>query len=121
MLDFNMLKKILVKSSNISYVCAILEALRWKISKAKTSLQRREIVIQYTSYEVINYKIFKSLIDKKSKSINEYLIAFINTLSSEYLGRTYLLENAQLLKHLIYILKNEKKETFIRKNCLSIL
>ena len=93
MLDFNMIKKIIVKSSNISYVCAILEALRWKISRAKNSILRREIVIQYTSYEVVNYKIFKSLIEKKSKSINEYLIALLNTLASEYLGRSYLLEN----------------------------
>lgn len=45
MLDFNMLTKILVKSSNISYICAILEALRWKIIKAKNSILRREVVI----------------------------------------------------------------------------
>ena len=45
MLDFNMIKKILVKSNNITYICAILEALRWKISKAKNSILRREVVI----------------------------------------------------------------------------
>ena len=65
--------------------------------------------------------MFKTLIEKKSKLINEYLMALINAISSEYLGRSFLIENSQLLKHLIFILKNEKDETFIMKNCLGIV
>lgn len=120
-LDFSKIKSELKNSLKVEYLCSILEALRWKITKAKTPIMRRETIIQFTSYEVIDYDIFCNLLDKKNKIVNEYLIAFLNSMSSEYLGRSYLIENEQMIKHLIYILKNEKEETFIRKNTLGIL
>jgi len=98
-----------------------LEGLRIKITWSKSSFNWREVMIQYSSQEIINYKIFKSLIEWKSKTVNEYLIALLNSIASEYLGRTFLIENTQLIKHLILILKNETKESFLMKNCLGIV
>ena len=120
-LDFKKLKVELANSKDINYTCAVLEALRWRVSKAGSIIQRREVVIQFSNYDLIDYTFFTTLLEKKSRLVTEHIIALANSVASDYLGRSYLIENEQLITHLVYILKNEDKETFIRKNCLGIL
>ena len=120
-LDYRRIKESLKVSKDVGYICALLQALRWRISRAENVMLRREAVIQLTSNNMLDHTLFGSLFEKKSRNINEHLISLVNTLASEYLGRSYLIENTQLIKNLIHIMKSETKDTFLRRNCLGIL
>ena len=121
MLDFNKLKKTVMSVNDTNYICAVLNALRWRITKADSLLQRRETIIQYSNFDLVDYEFFNTLIEKKSKMINEHLIALLNALSSDYLGRSYLTQNEQVVSHLVHILKAQIENNFTRKICLAIL
>lgn len=120
-LDISRLKESLQLSKDNVFISAVFQALRNYFSKAHSALKRREISINISSNDLIDYKLFTSILDRKSKQVSEQLIALINALASEYIGRSYLIENSQLIKHLIFMMKAEAKETFLRKNCLGIL
>lgn len=48
-------------------------------------------------------------------------MTFINALGNECLGRSYLLQKADLVETLVTILKNEKGDTHLRQNALGAL
>ncbi len=121
LLDFRKLKETLKTTKDLSYICAVLQALRWRISRAENVLARREAVIQLSSNNMLDYSLFAALLEKKNRNVSEHVVSLINTLASEYLGRSYLIENTQLIKSLIHIMKSEGKDTFLRKNCMGIL
>lgn len=121
MLDFRKLKATLMASNDANYISAVIEALRWRITRAGNAMHRREAVIQYGNCDLIDYTFFDHLIEKKRKTIYESVVALINSMASDYFGRSYLIANEPLINYLILILKSENKETYTRKNCLGIL
>ena len=61
---------------------------------------RRQILISYMHYDLLEIEcnlqqgtksVFEQLFNSESMKIREYLIAFLNSLASEYQGRSYLL------------------------------
>lgn len=92
-LDFAKLKTTLQNSRESQFVAAALQALRVRIARGATPLLRREAVIQISSADALSQTFFNSMIEKKSKMVTDSLIALINAVSSEYLGRSYLIEN----------------------------
>lgn len=119
-LNFKAIKECLRKK-DITFCCAILKALRWRVSRAESIYQRRQAIIQFTSNNLLDYELFTFLLERKSQSVTEHLLSLTNTLASEYLGRSYLLENPSFTKCLIQLMKLETSDTFIRRNCLGIV
>lgn len=119
-LNFKSIKESLMKKEPV-LVCSILKALRWRISRADNVYRRREAIIQVTSHNLLEFQLFSFLLEKKNRNITEHLLSLTNTIASEFLGRSYLIENTQFVKNLVQLMKMESSDTFIRKNCLGIL
>ena len=45
----------------------------------------------------------------------------MNALASEYMARSYLIENDQLINHLILVLKSEGMDNNCRRSCLGTI
>ena len=120
-LDLQSLRDCLLETGDIAKVCALLQAIRWRISRSNSSVQRREAVIQITSTGLLNKSLIHGLLNRKSNSVNEHLISLLNVLTTEYIGRTFIVENKEIVEQLIKIMKGEAKDSFIRKNCLGAI
>ena len=57
----------------------------------------------------------------QNKDIKEYTTRFINALASDFLGRTYLLENDSIIHLLIKQLKQEEGDSIIRRSAIGSL
>ena len=57
----------------------------------------------------------------KDKKIMEYSLRLINSIASDFSGRSYLVQSNNLISILINILRNEKGDTDIRRNVLGAL
>lgn len=119
-LDYRAIKDTL-KKKDVGLVCAVLKALRWRVSRAENVFRRREAIIQLTSNNMLEYPLFTNLLDRKNRNITEHLLSLANTVASEYLGRSYLIENTQLVRNVIQVMRTETSDTFIRRNCLGVL
>lgn len=73
------------------------------------------------SNDILNYSITHKLLEKKGDRIKESTLRFINALGSEYMGRTYLMENEQLINHLVLILKSEGMDNNCRRSSLGTI
>lgn len=99
---------------------------------------RREVIIGYSKHDILDIRrdypcVVESIFKQKSKKVGEYGARFINSLTSDYYGRTYLLESDKLVLLLIEIFINEvvickvyfdhikKGDTVVRRNCLGAL
>jgi len=119
-----------LKSNNVTYVCAVLQALRWRITQTRGAELRREILIAYQTNDVLelselqpenqNCLCYHLLLSSKNRK-KEYITRFINALASDYQGRSYLLNNDYLLEILIKVLRIEIGDTVIRRNTLGAL
>lgn len=58
---------------------------------------------------------------ERSPKAREYVVSFINSLASEYQGRTYLLTKPNIVQHLAQLLFNEQRDTYLRQNALGAL
>ena len=66
--------------------------------------------------------VFDALYNSESVKVREYLIAFINSLASEYQGRTYLLEKKKIVEMLVGTLYEEgNNDSYLRQNALGAL
>lgn len=82
-----------LKSDNSAYVCAILQALRWRITQTRGAELRREILIAYQANDILELNDLKLgqttclcnylLLQSKNRE-KEYTIRFINALASDY-------------------------------------
>lgn len=120
-LDFKKIKELFKTEEDENYLCALLQALRWRITRITSAVTRREIVIQYVSNDILSYPISHTLLEKKGNRIKESTIRFVNALASEYMGRSYLIEHDQLINHLILILKSEGMDNNCRRSCLGTI
>jgi len=59
---------------------------------------------------------------RQSGKVKEYFISFVNSLASEYLGRSYLLQRNDIVHLLVDTLYAEKQQdTYMRQNALGTL
>jgi hypothetical protein len=61
------------------------------------------------------------LLLEDDRRVLEYTMTFINALGNECLGRSYLLQKADLVETLVKILKGEQGDTHLRQNALGAL
>lgn len=120
-LDFDSIKQTLLTSENMSEICCILEGLRWRVSCAPNVLEKRESCILLTSNDILEYEVFKSLLDIGNLHVVEHLLALINGLAGDFEGRSYLVKKDDLIKKTLELMFEEGQESFVRRICLLIL
>jgi len=90
---------------------------------------RRQILTSYVHFDLLeaalpagNKGVFDNLFYSKSPKIKEYLVAFMNSLASEYQGRTYLLGRQNIVHLLVDTLYAEgNTDSYLRQNALGSL
>ena len=76
-LNFDKIKETFKKIENEEFTCAILQALRWRITRSKNS-QRREVIMNYAINDILgcngeeNSIIQDNLITNSSQKIKEF-------------------------------------------------
>ena len=70
-LDMKKIKDILLSDKNESLCCALLQALRWRITKTPNGLVRRSYVIQFVSNDFLNYSFMASLLEKRGQKVTQ--------------------------------------------------
>ena len=117
-------------------ICATLQALRWRLTKAKRKSLVKQVIYLYMQYDLLGCKSSEQTMDQGhrildrllstqayngSNRVLEYTMTFINALASECLGRTYLLQKHDLVEVLVNILHSEESDTSLRQNALGTL
>lgn len=130
-LNFGKIKHFLMNSTEELKICATLQALRWRLTKAKRKSLVRQVIHLYMHFDLLGCLPQDKTIDQghrildrqlvSSKRVLEYTMTFINALASECLGRTYLLQKYDLVEVLVRILHSENADTSLRQNALGTL
>jgi hypothetical protein len=77
---------------------------------------RKQVLLSYIHFDLLesgeilqeqNDSVFEALFFSDSPKIREYLVAFINSMASEYLGRTYLIQKKNIVHLLVETLYSE--------------
>ena len=97
-LNFQKIKNFLLTSQEELKLCATLQALRWRLTKAKRKSLVKQLIHLYMHFDLLGClpngqdqpRVLDRLL-KSSKRVIEYTMTLINALASECLGRTYLL------------------------------
>ncbi len=82
-LSFDKIKEVFWTMENEEMVCAVLQALRWRITRSKNS-QRREVIMTYSLNDILgcngeeNSIIQDNLFMKSSQKIKELFIFSLN-------------------------------------------
>ncbi|RNA21811.1 lisH domain-containing ARMC9 isoform X2 [Brachionus plicatilis] len=106
---------------------ALLQALRWRLTKAESTEQRQKILTSYIGSDLLNFRNEKptnSIIDllkSPNELIKQFMARMINTLASLNYGRSYLASSPDLVKNMILALRHEKEDTYTKKNLLAAL
>lgn len=66
-------------------------------------------------------RVLDHLLSSNDRPIVEYTITFLNALVNERIGRSYLLQKADIINQLVDILKDEQGDTHLRQNALGAL
>jgi translation initiation factor 2B subunit (eIF-2B alpha/beta/delta family) len=105
----------------------ILQALRWRLTKADSTELRQRVLTSYIAADILNCRserISNNLIDllkSPNQNIKEFMARLINAFSSLNHGRSYLASNLDLIKRVFTVLKVEKEDTYTKKNLLAAL
>eukprot|EP00357_Protocruzia_adherens_P001238 CAMPEP_0115041492 /NCGR_PEP_ID=MMETSP0216-20121206/45553_1 /TAXON_ID=223996 /ORGANISM="Protocruzia adherens, Strain Boccale" /LENGTH=918 /DNA_ID=CAMNT_0002423127 /DNA_START=224 /DNA_END=2980 /DNA_ORIENTATION=- len=129
---------------------AILQALRWRLSRVRSSLVKKQVLHYYIYYDVLGIASaeeekstiedshvrgdlsklketslsedgFKILLEDMSRAGVEYVIRFVNVIASECAGRTYLLKCDRVIHLLVQVLQAEEEDSILRQNALGAL
>ncbi|KRX11161.1 Armadillo-type fold [Pseudocohnilembus persalinus] len=122
-LNFAKIKEVFLRAQEPILICAILQALKWRITKSRGAYVRREVVISYATFDILGCKnlgLQQELL-MGDKKVQEFTLRLINSMASDYHGRSYLVESDELVKRLINILRIEHEDTPIRRNALGSL
>lgn len=113
-------------------ICAVLQALRWRLTKAKRKTLVKQVIYLYMSCDLLGCannqtqqfaqgpKVLDRMLSLSGRVL-DYTMTFINALASECLGRSYLLQKPDLVEVLVRILNNENADTSLRQNVLGTL
>ncbi|CAD8158225.1 unnamed protein product [Paramecium octaurelia] len=125
-LNYEKVIQLFTKNSNPVLVATVLQALRWRITRARSALERRSVVVAYQTHDLIgahqrNIALAQYLIMKSGQIIQCQALKLMNALASDYDGRTYLTSNPQLIKLLIESIKKDQTDSIKRKNAIGTL
>ncbi|CAD8159896.1 unnamed protein product [Paramecium pentaurelia] len=125
-LNYNKIIQLFTKSQNPVLIATVLQALRWRITRARSALERRSVVVAYQTHDLIgthqrNIILAQHLMFKAAPIIQCQTLKLMNALASDYDGRTYLISNSQLIKLLIELIKKDQTDSIKRKNAIGTL
>lgn len=125
-LDYQKIIKLFTTSKNFALISNVMQALRLRITKAVNSYERRSVVVSYSQHDIIgtharNIALSQFLLLKSHPKIQESTLKLLNSLASDYSGRSYLTQSPQLIQFLIQIIKSEKEDSVTRKNAIGTL
>lgn len=92
-LDFVKIKQDLMNSANEKKQIYILQALRWRLTKAETRIEREKILAEYVKADLLNCRqehqltSIIGLLNSKNEVIVEFMARLINTFASLNLGK----------------------------------
>lgn len=105
-------------------ICALLQALRWRLTRTSRVI-RKENLENYVKFNILcTQKPHDGLLDQllsSTRRVKEYLLRFLNVLSSEKPGRLYLLTKEKVVISLVNVLYAEKQDSTLRQNTLGVL
>jgi len=102
--------------------CALLQALRWRLTRTPASV-RREVMQDYIGKDLLRAgeeRLAGFLLDCGPRLL-DYLAKLVNVFASECRGRTYLLQDSQMVQALIQVLYKESEDTTLRQNAIGTL
>ncbi|CAD8075828.1 unnamed protein product [Paramecium sonneborni] len=125
-LNYEKIIQLFTKSQNTVLIATVLQALRWRITRARSALERRSVVVAYQTHDLIgthqrNIILAQHLMFKAAPIIQCQTLKLMNALASDYDGRTYLTSNSQLIKLLIELIKKDQSDSIKRKNAIGTL
>ena len=132
LLDIHLIKEEIGKLGSVTRskkehyirISLILKDLRFRITKKKYTSIKQQTVLSIFLHDLFQVKAkFAKLLNKlfDNKYTIEETIKLLNVLSTNQLGRDYILKKDSIIEDLIKILKSEENDTLIRQNCLGIL
>lgn len=125
-LDYSKLKAQLINNNNPIKISAILQALRWRITRSRHGQPRKHVLQTYINNDIFDFsfkksEVIKFLLHNKHRKVVEYLVCLINVISSETAGVIYLSTCTDLITWLIDILYKESDDSNLRQNALGAL
>lgn len=84
-------------------------------NRTRGASMRREVIISYSKSDVLDVRrqypcILDALFINQTRQVCEFATRFINALTSDYYGRTYLLETDKVVSLLINLFIKEVKQ-----------
>ncbi|KAM9316940.1 lisH domain-containing protein ARMC9 [Gastrophryne carolinensis] len=124
-LDYEKLKKDLVYG-NDRLKALILQALRWRVTCSQPGEQRDTVLQAYITNDLLDcyhkgQRNVLQLLNSKNEIVRQYIVRLINAFASLADGRTYLSQNALLLRSLQEALKAEENGSIAKENVLGAL
>lgn len=120
-LNYEKIKKLLIKTKDPKQICAMLEALRWRVSRSQSVLEKRENCLLLISNNLLETKVTRWLLESGQPNVLEHLLALINALAGDYKGRSYLEKRPELTQVLIEILMKDGLSSYTNRVTLFIL
>jgi len=124
MLDFGAIKEELINGEQ--GVPALLQALRWRLTKPARR-QRRTALVQYIQNDLLDAVVVEAVlggradINEQDRRAQEQALRLINLFASEPAGRSYLIQQPELIERLCQLLVSQPVDSIARQNCLGAL
>ena len=110
-IDYKKLKQFVLTSSDELKTCAVLQALKWRITRNRKRSGRLVVMTEYVNEDLLgcssNGYILERLLEHSSKKVVEYSISLLDELVAENVGTTYLTEQSKTMPLLAEILTSE--------------
>lgn len=121
-LDYDRIKKYLLEGKDELKICSTLQALRWRISKARSYSRRTEVLHTYMHYDILGIldsdaSLLIHLLNV-SRKVLAYTVFLINVMAGEPIGRNYLIKYDRILDTIFAVILNEKSETAVRQQAI---
>jgi len=109
--DYKKVKQFLLTSIDDLKICAVLQALRWRITRNKKRTGRLSIMSEYIREDLLGCKnngyILERLLTHKNKKVIEYMVSLLDELVIENLGTIYLTSQNKSMPLLAEIMTSE--------------
>jgi len=110
-LNFQEVRQLFLEMEDLTLICAVLQALKWRITKTRKAYTRRLVVISYVAFDLVGCKEDQMRLQEalllKEQRVQEFSLRLINAMASDFYGRSYFVQSSQLIMILISILHNE--------------
>ncbi|OMJ86908.1 hypothetical protein SteCoe_11458 [Stentor coeruleus] len=123
-LNFTTIIKDLTSLQDDLQICALLQALRWRLTRTTKSVHKENLELFIRNNILCTIKPHDLLLDNllsSTRRVKEYTIRLLNVITSEKVGRVYLLQKENMVALLVNVLYTEKNDNLLRQNALGVL